>query len=117
MGFRTDPVVQNDQTRAGIVSHNQCTKLHDGSDLGYHLGVCDPAISNPRPTSKAPSPTPTSPAQAPGPRRIGGPARGPGRLRRGVGEVGYPPARFAAERSSVDAGRSKPITEPVTACG
>ena len=49
------------------VSHNQCTKLHDGSDLGHQLGVSDATFANPRPTPKAASPTPTSVGQASSP--------------------------------------------------
>ena len=54
-GFPTSVVVQN-------VPHNQCTKLHDGSDLGHQLGVSDATFPDPRPTPKAASPGPTSAA-------------------------------------------------------
>ena len=48
--FVADRVVQN-------VPHNQCTKLHDGSDLGHELGVPDATFPNPRAASKATSAT------------------------------------------------------------
>jgi hypothetical protein len=101
MACRVDRVVQN-------VPHNQCTKLHDGSDLGHQLGVSDATFPHPRPTSKAASPTPVLLRLAPGRRWIGRPTRGAGRLRRLGGEVGDPRAGSAAECSSVDAGRFQP---------
>jgi hypothetical protein len=95
------------------VSHNQCTKLHDGSDLGHQLGVSHATFPNPRPTSKAASPAPTSPAQAPGLRWIGGPPRGAGRLGRRSGEAGDTRTGFAAACSSVDDDRLEPAEAPV----
>jgi hypothetical protein len=89
--------------------------LHDGSDLGYQLGVSDATFPIPRPTSKA-----ASPRRLLLHRRLT--FRGSAVLLavlvvsdRRNGEMGYPSIGCAAKRPSVDGGHPKPITEPATA--
>ena len=108
---RTDGVVQN-------VPHNQCMKLHDGSDLGHQLGVSDATFPITWPTSKAASPSPISFRPKPGPWRFGDPPRSAGRVGRHGRQVGDARTGFGTERQPFDAGRFGSGAEPVDiACG